>query len=346
MKAFVGRKSVWKSVEICTILILMIATNCLASSSSTSSEEESTESTEFSSTVEPEAAPGCNPPKIIRPRREGTSTVAPIMSIETTQIYLPEDFTTADLEFVEGNRGVVRDQLREGETPESRYTNFSPYSLNQQKGRERRRRKRNSVVTKDITPNGHIYIQSADLVSSLAAVASNRSGDNGKHESETSDVHKSNGSDTDAGQPHQRVKRKSGKTTGALSRPKPGHSDSSSKSTNRKMQVGPDDGSEDHRLPYPGEYSESTEEESDEDAEEKEINQFRIVSEIRFPSEIGPLGDRRLCKIKCVRGKWVGPLCAASLDEGIFEMCSIYLNISKFIYQLRRFPSQTPLYEI
>lgn len=52
MKAFVGRKSGW-SVEICSILILMIATKCLASSSSTSSEEESTESTELPSTVEP-----------------------------------------------------------------------------------------------------------------------------------------------------------------------------------------------------------------------------------------------------------------------------------------------------
>lgn len=91
--------------------------------------------------------------------------------------------------------------------------------------------------------------------------------------------------------------------------------------------AGPDDGSEDHRLPYPGEYSESSEEESEEDAEEKEINQFRIVSEIRFPSEIGPLGDRRLCKIKCVKGKWVGPLCAASLDEGTVQFIQILVSL-------------------
>ncbi|XP_055686995.1 locomotion-related protein Hikaru genki [Lutzomyia longipalpis] len=338
MKAFVGRKS-GRSAEICSILILMIATKCLASSSSPE-EEESTESTEFPSTVEPDAAPGCNPPKIIRPRREGTSTVAPIMSIETTQIYLPEDFTTADLELVghEGAKSMGRDHLRENESPESRYTNFSPYSLNQQKNRAKRhgRRKRGLPIVEKESPDAHIYIQSADLVSSLASGEANKSGgegvyygfgSSGKHDIHTSDAHKSNGSDTDAGVPHQRVKRKSGKTTGALSRPKPGHSDSSSKSTNRKMQVGPDDGSEDHRLPYPGEYIESSEEESEEDAEEKEINQFRIVSEIRFPSEIGPLGDRRLCKIKCVKGKWVGPLCAASLDEdeyGNFKFQPLY----------------------
>lgn len=43
--------------------------------------------------------------------------------------------------------------------------------------------------------------------------------------------------------------------------------------------------------------------------------QFTEVSEIRFPGEIGPLGDRRLCKIRCIKGKWVGPLCATN-EEG------------------------------
>lgn len=46
---------------------------------------------------------------------------------------------------------------------------------------------------------------------------------------------------------------------------------------------------------------------------------FDEVTEVRFPSEIGPLGDRRLCKIRCVKGKWVGPLCATS-DEGRFHL--------------------------
>lgn len=28
------------------------------------------------------------------------------------------------------------------------------------------------------------------------------------------------------------------------------------------------------------------------------------------------MGERKLCKIKCIKGKWVGPLCATG-EEGI-----------------------------
>uniref|UniRef100_A0A0A1WGB6 Locomotion-related protein Hikaru genki n=1 Tax=Zeugodacus cucurbitae TaxID=28588 RepID=A0A0A1WGB6_ZEUCU len=109
----------------------------------------------------------------------------------------------------------------------------------------------------------------------------------------------------------QRVKRKSGKTTGALSRPK-GGGDSSSKTTSRK-----DKGIYDEEGGYAPVHPDETDEEEEEE-EEEEIDiqqQFTEVSEIRFPGEIGPLGDRRLCKIRCVKGKWVGPLCATN-EEG------------------------------
>ncbi|ALC42042.1 hig [Drosophila busckii] len=108
----------------------------------------------------------------------------------------------------------------------------------------------------------------------------------------------------------QRVKRKSGKTTGALSRPK-GGGDSSSKTTSRK-----DKGIYDEETGYSPVH---TEDEFDEDEEEEEeidlLQQFTEVSEIRFPGEIGPMGDRRLCKIRCVKGKWVGPLCATNEED-------------------------------
>ncbi|XP_012157799.1 locomotion-related protein Hikaru genki isoform X3 [Ceratitis capitata] len=109
----------------------------------------------------------------------------------------------------------------------------------------------------------------------------------------------------------QRVKRKSGKTTGALSRPK-GGGDSSSKTTSRK-----DKGIYDEEGGYSPVHPDETDEEEEED-EEEEIDiqqQFTEVSEIRFPGEIGPLGDRRLCKIRCVKGKWVGPLCATNEED-------------------------------
>lgn len=59
--------------------------------------------------------------------------------------------------------------------------------------------------------------------------------------------------------------------------------------------------------------SESGEEEEEEESAEHE--HFGEVTEVRFPGEVGPLGDRRLCKIRCVKGKWVGPLCATN-EEG------------------------------
>ncbi|CAH2011908.1 unnamed protein product [Acanthoscelides obtectus] len=33
------------------------------------------------------------------------------------------------------------------------------------------------------------------------------------------------------------------------------------------------------------------------------------VKEVKFSGSIGPLGEQRLCKIKCIAGQWVGPLC-------------------------------------
>ncbi|XP_055380198.1 locomotion-related protein Hikaru genki isoform X2 [Condylostylus longicornis] len=111
----------------------------------------------------------------------------------------------------------------------------------------------------------------------------------------------------------QRVKRKSGKTTGALSRPK-GGGDSGSKSTSRKGDKDKGhDGDGDGGF---GQYTPEEESEEEEDEEESdEESRFQEVSEIRFPGEVGPLGDRRLCKLRCVKGKWVGPLCATNEED-------------------------------
>lgn len=58
------------------------------------------------------------------------------------------------------------------------------------------------------------------------------------------------------------------------------------------------------------------ESEEEEESEEDESIHFDEVTEVRFPGEVGPMGDRRLCKIRCVKGKWVGPLCATN-EEGM-----------------------------
>lgn len=75
---------------------------------------------------------------------------------------------------------------------------------------------------------------------------------------------------------------------------------------------------------------EESESEEDEEEEDDEVN-FDEVTEVRFPTEIGPLGDRRLCKIRCIKGKWVGPLCATN-DEGKFYLC--YLSTTFLLFVL------------
>lgn len=78
--------------------------------------------------------------------------------------------------------------------------------------------------------------------------------------------------------------------------------------------VGVDEDTGEYRNPHPDGDQVETTEETTEDLTEGNV--FREVTEVRFPSEVGPMGDRRLCKIICsAGGKWIGPLCAA-VDDG------------------------------
>ena len=117
-----------------------------------------------------------------------------------------------------------------------------------------------------------------------------------------------------------RVKRKSGKTTSALNRPK-GSADIKKKSS-RKQHAHIDDGG--HYMIDSEEnlHSKETETDSEEIDESPEQALFREISEVRFPAEIGPLGGNRLCKIKCIDGYWTGPLCSAG-DQGRVVMLYI-----------------------
>lgn len=42
---------------------------------------------------------------------------------------------------------------------------------------------------------------------------------------------------------------------------------------------------------------------------------YKRVREVKFFGSIGPLNERRLCKIKCIEGQWVGPLCVDQHGE-------------------------------
>lgn len=56
------------------------------------------------------------------------------------------------------------------------------------------------------------------------------------------------------------------------------------------------------------------EEEEEEEEDTEEHDHFGEVTEVRFPAEVGAVGERKLCRIRCVHGKWVGPICATK-DE-------------------------------
>ncbi|XP_028169488.1 locomotion-related protein Hikaru genki isoform X2 [Ostrinia furnacalis] len=55
---------------------------------------------------------------------------------------------------------------------------------------------------------------------------------------------------------------------------------------------------------------------------------FSKISEVKFPGLIGPLNERLICKIKCIDGNWVGPLCSSTPDgrfQPILREC-LYRN--------------------
>ncbi|XP_037907250.1 locomotion-related protein Hikaru genki isoform X1 [Hermetia illucens] len=379
----------------------------------------------FTSLLEAEATTGCPTPdlRFTRPRKTDTTTVTPYAEFETTQIYLPEDFTTSDVEIVEKEGGHAEgghhgedsgsdkkgskhsdtnpskgeadgseddDEVSESGDGEGHEGASSQTNNNNNNGRRRGKKRRFSggskrrrvenehggrggggggrggryereAIYKDdnenpdeikhlpkeasINHDGEYYIEidhiMKDKKRNSKKVAKSKTKKKALKEEEpingkdmpaapapldetlmdlnvTDDAPETNSGNVSS--TLQRVKRKSGKTTGALSRPK-GSSDSGSKSTSRKG----DKGGYDEEGGYVPIHSEDESEEDEEKSEESaEHSHFSEVSEIRFPGEVGAQGDRRQCKIRCVKGKWVGPLCAVSEEDGRLRYQPLY----------------------
>lgn len=85
-----------------------------------------------------EATIGCPIPdlRFVRPRKIGiTTTEQPYVTFETTQIYLPDDFTTADFEYVEHTEDESTETddtapATNSNQRQTRYTDFNPYAWN------------------------------------------------------------------------------------------------------------------------------------------------------------------------------------------------------------------------
>lgn len=210
------------------------------------------------------------------PKKLGLTTEPPHVSFESTKVNVPDDFQTSDIEYVDSGELKSGDG---GKERKSRFTDGSPYVWDDQIKNLRftdKTQEENRELRKKMRRNIKLRI---------------------KREVDEEIDNK------------LRVKRKSGKTTGAL-RPKADTGSSKSQSTSRKVLAGLLAG-EDDVPPLPEELEE---EEEELEEEEEDTDPFHEISEIRFPGEVGPLGDRRLCKIRCIKGKWVGPLCTH--DEG------------------------------
>jgi len=50
---------------------------------------------------------------------------------------------------------------------------------------------------------------------------------------------------------------------------------------------------------------------------------FATIEEIQFVGVIGPSEQKRVCKIKCLNGVWVGPLCA--LEHGMCRLRTSFI---------------------
>lgn len=62
-----------------------------------------------------------------------TTTETPFITYETTQIFVPDDFTTADLDYDERTINAALSTETDGHTSnqrQTRYTDYNPYAWN------------------------------------------------------------------------------------------------------------------------------------------------------------------------------------------------------------------------
>lgn len=83
-----------------------------------------------------EATAGCPIPdlRFVRPKKFGsTTTEQPYVTFETTQIFLPDEFTTADLDYDEHTVDDALSTETDAHTSnqrQTRYTDYNPYAWN------------------------------------------------------------------------------------------------------------------------------------------------------------------------------------------------------------------------
>uniref|UniRef100_A0A8D8AGU0 Locomotion-related protein Hikaru genki n=1 Tax=Culex pipiens TaxID=7175 RepID=A0A8D8AGU0_CULPI len=93
----------------CLLFVTLLTSVCFRAIRSDEAAASAPDANHPQPSAEPETSTGCPPPdlKVSRPRKHYPTTEAPFVTFETTQIYVPQDFTTADFEFVDGKKSAV-----------------------------------------------------------------------------------------------------------------------------------------------------------------------------------------------------------------------------------------------
>ncbi|XP_026461319.1 locomotion-related protein Hikaru genki-like [Ctenocephalides felis] len=76
---------------------------------------------------------------------------------------------------------------------------------------------------------------------------------------------------------------------------------------------------------------------------------FAHATEVRFPGQVGPLRERRPCKIKCIGGQWLGPLCATTEDgdkyQPLFKSCKLETWQKNLVMSFRNVTVTSPSWQ-
>lgn len=68
-----------------------------------------------------------------------------------------------------------------------------------------------------------------------------------------------------------------------------------------------------------------------ENKEQRIQEEYLQVKEVKFSTTFGAQGEQRICKIKCIAGQWVGPLCAEK--QGDWLNSNVPLQIISKMYK-------------
>jgi len=64
---------------------------------------------------------------------------------------------------------------------------------------------------------------------------------------------------------------------------------------------------------------------------------FRVIRDVEFEVRVGPFAtDLQKCKLTCVAGQWVGPLCRSQPGDNLIKKISVVSSFISVLYTLQK----------